>query len=154
MRLALLSPAVLAAACLLPMVPLSAQGGRPMANTKASAKATAASVLVGTWSGTATVPLGDSTIVVPVTYTFTAAGATPAGLAVVPGQGSGPISNVQREGTRVRFRVTAPEGKLLDHDGAIGTNDVIEGFVNLDNKPVAKFRITPAKAAPPKPAPR
>lgn len=150
MRLALLSPAVLTAACLLPMVPLSAQGSRPLANTKAAAKAIAAPALVGVWSGTASVPLGDSTIVVPVTYTF-AAGATPAGMAVVPGQGSGPISNVQREGSRVRFRVTAPEGKLLDHEGAIGANDVIEGFVNLDNKPVAKFRIAPARTAAPKP---
>jgi len=86
MRLALLSPAVLTAACLLPMVPLSAQGSRPLANTKAAAKATATPALVGVWSGTASVPLGDSTIVVPVTYTF-AAGATPAGMAVVPGQG-------------------------------------------------------------------
>ncbi len=157
MRLALPVPVLLAAACLLPVAPLSAQGGRPLASTKAASKEAsraAAPALAGTWSGTATVPLGDSTIVVPVTYTFAATGATPAGMAMVPGQGSGPISNVQRDGSRVRFQVTAPEGRLLDHDGAMGANSVIEGFVNLDNKPVARFRIAPAKAAPPKPAPR
>lgn len=127
---------------------------RPVANAKAATKTVAPPALAGTWSGTASVPLGDSTLVVPVTYTFAAAGATPAGMAVVPGQGSGPISNVQRDGARLRFRVTAPEGRLLDHEGTVGANEVIEGFVNLDNKPVAKFRIAPVKPGAPKPAPR
>jgi len=107
--------------------------------------------LVGIWSGSATVPLGDSTIVVPVTYTFTQTGSTVAGTAMVPGQGSGPIGNVVRDGSRLRFRVTAPEGKLLEHEGQFAGDGVIEGMVNMNNQPVAKFRITPRKAvAPPK----
>ncbi len=105
--------------------------------------------LVGIWSGSATVPLGDSTIVVPVTYTFTQTGTSVAGTAMVPGQGSGPIGNVVRDGSRLRFRVTAPEGKLLEHDGQFSGDGVIEGMVNMNNQPVAKFRITPRKAAAP-----
>ncbi len=120
--------------------PLAAQGG-PRAPA-----APAAPPLVGVWSGSATVPLGDSTVVVPVTYTFTQSGATITGTAVVPGQRSGPIANVVREGMRLRFRVTAPEGKLLEHDGAFAADGAIEGMVNMDNLPVAKFRITPRKA--------
>ena len=120
--------------------PLAAQRG-PRAPA-----APAAPPHVGVWSGSATVPLGDSTVVVPVTYTFTQAGTTITGTAVVPGQRSGPIANVVREGTRLRFRVTAPEGKLLEHDGAFGADGAIEGMVNMDNLPVAKFRITPRKA--------
>lgn len=105
--------------------------------------------LIGSWSGSATVPLGDSTIVVPVTYTFTQSGAAVAGTAMVPGQGSGPIGNVTRDGSRLRFRVTAPEGKLLEHDGQFSGDGVIEGMVNMNNQPVAKFRITPRKAPAP-----
>jgi len=105
--------------------------------------------LIGIWSGSATVPLGDSTIVVPVTYNFTQTGATIAGTAMVPGQGSGPIGNVVRDGSRLRFRVTAPEGKLLEHDGQFSGDGVIEGMVNMNNQPVAKFRISPRKAAAP-----
>ncbi len=105
--------------------------------------------LVGIWSGSATVPLGDSTIVVPVTYNFTQTGTTVAGTAMVPGQGSGPIGNVVRDGSRLRFRVTAPEGKLLEHEGQFSGDGVIEGMVNMNNQPVAKFRITPRKTAAP-----
>jgi hypothetical protein len=109
-----------------------------------SAQAPAASpTLVGSWSGTATIPLGDSTVVVPVTYTFAQTGDVISGTAVVPGKRSGPIANVVREGRRLRFRVTAPEGKLLEHDGTFGTDGAIEGMVNMDNLPVAKFRIAP-----------
>jgi hypothetical protein len=111
----------------------------------------AAPILIGSCSGTATIPLGDSTVVVPVTYTFAQSGDVISGTAVVPGKRSGPIANVVREGRRLRFRVTAPEGKLLEHDGAFGADGAIEGMVNMDNLPVAKFRITPrAPAAAPK----
>jgi hypothetical protein len=113
-----------------------------------SAASPASPTLVGNWAGTATVPVGDSTIVVPVFYTFTQAGTAIGGTAMVPGQGSGPISNVVRDGTRVRFRVTAPEGKLLEHDGVMGAVG-IEGMVNLDNLPIAKFKIAPSKTPPP-----
>ncbi len=126
---------------------LSAQ---PKAKSGASTKAATPSML-GSWSGTASVPLKDSTIVVPVFYTFTEAAGTLGGTAMVPGQGSGPITNVVRAGTRVQFRVTAPEGKLLEHDGKLGADGAIEGMVNLDNLPIAKFRIVP-KPASPKPA--
>jgi hypothetical protein len=70
---------------------------------------------------------------------------------MVPGQGTGTISQVVRDGARLRFRVTAGEGKLLEHDGVVAANGAIEGFVNLDGKPVAKFRIAPG-ALPAKPA--
>jgi hypothetical protein len=131
--------------------PLSAQARRAKANVKAKAPASAVAELpiVGTWSGRATVPLGDSTIVVPVSYTFTQTGTTIGGTAMVPGQGSGPIGNVVRDGSRLRFRVTAPEGKLLEHDGTLGADGAIEGMVNLDNQPVAKFRIAPRPATTP-----
>lgn len=105
--------------------------------------------ITGRYVGTATVPLGDSTIVVPVTYVFTGVAPAIGGTAVVPGQGSGAISNVVREGNRLRFRVLAsqPQGKgpgtVLEHDGTIAADGSIEGFVNLDGKPVAKFRIAP-----------
>ena len=97
---------------------------------------------VGAWAGTATVPLKDSTLVVPVMYTFTESSGTIGGMAMVPGQGSGAISNFVRDGARVQFRVTAPEGKLLEHDGKVGSDGAIEGMVNLDKLPIAKFRIT------------
>ncbi|WP_306522969.1 hypothetical protein [Gemmatimonas sp.] len=118
--------------------------------SKAGAPATA-SGLTGSYAGTATVPLGDSTIVVPVSYVFTGTAPAITGTAMVPGQGSGTISQVARDGARVRFRVTAGEGKLLEHDGTVAANGSIEGFVNLDGKPVAKFKIAPA-ALPAKPA--
>ena len=126
----------------------------PLAAQSKSVKAitTPAPLLVGGWSGTATVPLPDSTIVVPVLYTFTQTGSTMAGQAMVPGQGTGPISHVVLSGKQVRFRVTAPEGKLLEHDGAFGADGSIAGMVNLDNQPIAKFRIVPRKA--PAPAPK
>ncbi|WP_310569030.1 hypothetical protein [Gemmatimonas sp.] len=119
----------------------------PLAAQSKSAKAiaTPSPVLVGGWSGTATVPLPDSVIVVPVLYTFTQIGTTIAGQAMVPGQGSGPISNVVLTGKQVRFRVTAPEGKLLEHDGRFGADGNIEGMVSMDKQPIAKFKISPRK---------
>lgn len=126
--------------------PLAAQSK----SVKAAAVA-AAPVLVGGWTGTATVPLPDSVIVVPVLYTFTKVGTAIAGQAMVPGQGTGPISNVVLTGKQVRFRVTAPEGKLLEHDGTFGADGSIEGMVNMDNQPIAKFKITPRKDAKPLP---
>lgn len=137
-------------------VPVAAQS-KANGSSKSSAKSTTASPsLVGTWTGTATVPLPDSSIVVPVIYTFTQTGSTIGGTAIVPGQGSGAISNVARDGARLQFRVTAPEGRLLEHDGKVAADGTIEGVVNMDNQPLAKFKIAP-KAAPktaPKPAPR
>lgn len=109
------------------------------------AKSTDVTALVGAWSGTATIPLGDSTIVVPVTYNFSQTNGVLAGIAMVPGQGSGPIGKVVKDGDRIRFVVTAPENRLLEHDGTLSASRVIEGMVHLDNKPIAKFRITPAK---------
>ena len=125
----------------LPVLPLAAQRGGK------AAPAAAVPTLVGTWTGTATVPLKDSTIVVPVIYTFTQTAGTTAGTAMVPGQGTGPISNVVRDGAKVQFRVTAPEGKLLEHDGKFGADGAIEGMVNLDKLPIAKFRIVPKPPA-------
>ncbi|BAH38060.1 MAG TPA: hypothetical protein DGD08_06430 [Gemmatimonas aurantiaca] len=121
----------------------------------ATSKTDDASTLLGAWSGTATIPLGDSTIVVPVTYNFTQTNGALGGVAMVPGQGAGPIAKVVKDGNRLRFVVTAPENRLLEHDGTLSGASaaarVIEGMVNLDNKPIAKFRITPAKpAAPPR----
>lgn len=121
--------------------PLAAQSR----SVKAAAPASPSSTLVGGWSGTATVPLPDSVIVVPVLYTFTQSGTTIGGQAMVPGQGTGPISNVVLSGKQVRFRVTAPEGKLLEHDGTFGADGSIEGMVNMDKQPIAKFRIAPRK---------
>lgn len=97
----------------------------------------------GSYAGTATVPLRDSTLVVPVSYLFKGTAPAITGTAVVPGQGTGTISQVVRDGARVRFRVTAGEGKLLEHDGVVAASGAIEGFVNLDGQPVAKFRIAP-----------
>jgi len=105
----------------------------------------------GSYAGTATVPLGDSTLVVPVSSLFKGTAPAITGTAVVPGQGSGTITQVVRDGAMVRFRVTAGEGKLLEHDGVVAANGTIEGFVNLDGKPVAKFKIAPG-ALPAKPA--
>jgi hypothetical protein len=124
--------------------PLAAQSKSVKAAVKPAAAATTP-VLVGGWSGTATVPLPDSVIVVPVLYLFTQSGTTIAGQAMVPGQGTGPISNVVLTGKQVRFRVTAPEGKLLEHDGTFGADGSIEGMVNMDNQPIAKFKISPRK---------
>lgn len=134
---------------------LAAQTAKPKsaAGTAAtrSSPAKGAESIAGSYVGTATVQLGDSTIVVPVSYVFTGSAPAIAGTAMVPGQGTGAISNVLREGPRLRFRVTAGEGKLLEHDGTIAANGSIEGFVNLDGMPVAKFRIAPG-ALPTKPA--
>ena len=128
-------------AALLSLAATSPLAAQPKAKQKTSAKAAAPSV-VGAWAGTATVPLKDSTLVVPVMYTFTESSGTIGGMAMVPGQGSGAISNFVRDGAHVQFRVTAPEGKLLEHDGTVGSDGAIEGMVNLDKLPIAKFRIT------------
>jgi type IV secretory pathway TrbL component len=127
-----------------------AGGAKPGAGKAAGAKSGGAGLaaLQGSWNGTATVQLGDSAITVPVLYAFTTTNGATTGTATVPGQGSGPISNVLREGTRIRFRVTAPEGRLLEHDGQMSAEQVIEGMVFMDQKPLAKFRITPAKTPP------
>ena len=132
---------------IVPLLPLAAQSG-----PKSSAKAATAPTLVGTWSGTATVPLKDSTIVVPVIYTFTQTGTAIGGMAMVPGQGQGAISNVVRDAARVKWRVTAPEGRLLEHDGKFGADGSIEGMVNLDSLPIAKFKIVQKPPAPKSPA--
>ena len=56
----------------------------PLAAQSKSVKAMAAPapILIGGWSGTATVPLPDSVIVVPVLYTFTPSGTTISGQAM------------------------------------------------------------------------
>lgn len=120
--------------------PLAAQSAKRAAVPAAAALPS----LIGTWSGTATVPLPDSAIVVPVSYTFTETPSGIGGSAIVPGQGFGPISNVVRNGKNVRFRVTVKEN-LLDHDGTIAPDGTLEGIVNLKGAPVAKFRIAPKK---------
>jgi hypothetical protein len=128
--------------------PLAAQ-----ATAKSAAKGPSAAKgadISGSYAGTAMVPLGDSTIVVPVSYLFTGTAPSIGGTAMVPGQGTGSISHVVRDGQKLRFRVTAPENKLLEHDGVIAANGSIEGFVNLDNKPVAKFKIAPGALPAPK----
>lgn len=159
----LAAAALLAAApgSALPLVHLQAQGARAAAPAGArtgtggsGARGSAtkpAEGVSGSYAGTATVQLGDSTIVVPVTYQFTGTAPAITGTAMVPGQGTGAISNVVRQGATLRFRVTAGEGKLLEHSGTIAANGSIEGFVNLDGQPVAKFRIAPG-ALPAKPA--
>ncbi|MCC6244640.1 MAG: hypothetical protein IT353_17480 [Gemmatimonadaceae bacterium] len=130
---------------------LHAQSAAPKAKAGAvGAKAAVAPALAGVWTGTATVPLPDSAIVVPVIYTFTQSGTTIGGTAVVPGQGSGAISNVTRSGARLQFRVTAPENRLLEHDGTFAADGSLEGMVNMNNQPVAKFKIAPKPT--PKPA--
>ncbi len=134
--------ALLSVARPLVAVPLAAQA-KPQNNR--ATPITAGAALIGGWTGTATVPLPDSVIVVPVVYTFTQSGITISGQAMVPGQGTGPISNVVRTGKQVRFRVTAPEGRLLEHDGTFGADGSIEGMVNLDNQPIAKFKIAPRR---------
>lgn len=137
--------ALLAAGALTLAEPASAQ---PTAKSAKTAKA-AMPALVGTWTGTATVPLPDSSIVVPVIYTFTQATGAIGGTAIVPGQGSGTISNVSRDGARLQFRVTAPEGRLLEHDGKFGADGSVEGVVNMDNQPIATFKIAPKRPAKP-----
>ena len=116
-----------------------------------------AAALVGTWVGSVTVPFGDSSIVAPVSYTFVTAPSGLGGTAMVPGQGSGTISNVVRTGARVQFRVTVAAAtaaaagatstgpKLLEHDAKLGADGALEGLVNLAGQPVAKFKITPKK---------
>jgi hypothetical protein len=139
---------VVAALC---SVPAGAQTSTPKSAARGTpaAKAATAPTLTGVWTGTATVPLPDSAIVVPVIYTFSQTGTTIGGTAIVPGQGSGAISNVMRSGARLQFRVTAPENRLLEHDGTFAADGSIEGMVNMNNQPVAKFKIAPKPAAKP-----
>lgn len=137
-RWASLSLAV--AAAFLLAVALPAAANAQAAKTTRASAAAKLPTLVGTWTGTATVPLADSSIVVPVTYTFTESAAGIAGMAMVPGQGMGPISNVVRDGSSVKFRVTVDKN-ILEHDGKIGSDGMFEGMVNMNNLPVAKFKI-------------
>lgn len=118
------------------------------ASAGTSAVASAARPLTGQWAGTVTVKLGDSTIVAPVFYTFVDSAGATGGSAMVPGQGTGPISNYARTGEMIRFRVTAKQAekiRLLEHEGTLGADGALEGMVSLDSKPVAKFRIAPKK---------
>jgi hypothetical protein len=139
---------VVGIAALAGVQPLAAQPSSKPSAKKSSAAASAPSV-IGSWSGKATVPLPDSAIVVPVFYTFTEIAGAIGGTAMVPGQGTGPISNVVRTGNRVQFRVTAPENRLLEHDGTFTADGAIEGMVQLNKQPVATFRILPKPAAKP-----
>jgi hypothetical protein len=147
--------AFLFAASLIRVAPLVAQatqssGSSAKSASKATSKPTTdVRAVIGSWSGKATVPLPDSAIVVPVFYTFTETAGAIGGTAMVPGQGSGPISNVVRSGNRVQFRVTAPENRLLEHDGTLGADGAIEGMVQLNKQPVATFRILPKPPAKP-----
>lgn len=141
-------------AVLLPLLAAVTLSFAAPAGAQQKAASVDAASLVGTWTGTATVPLGDSTIVVPVSYTFTKTGTAVGGMAMVPGQGQGTIANVVRDAARVRFRVTVKDNEGLDrhleHDGTVGAEGAIEGMVNFDSKPVAKFSIKPVKTAPSK----
>ncbi len=130
--------------------PLAAQrSAKPSAKSKAKQPVqVVAPSLIGTWMGTATVPLPDSVITVPVLYTFVQNANMIGGTAFVPGQGSGAVSNVVRAGARIRFRVSAPEGRMLDHDGMFAADGSIEGMVNLNNQPIAKFKIRPKPKTP------
>lgn len=129
-----------------------AQPAAKAATKSRSMPGATAPALTGSYAGTATVQLGDSTIVVPVSYVFTGTPPATSGTAMVPGQGTGTISQVVRDGAKLRFRVTAGEGKLLEHDGVVAANGAIEGFVNLDGKPVAKFKIAPGTLPAARPA--
>lgn len=139
---------------------LEAQQKQSAAKPPAAAAPASVQALVGTWMGIGTVQLGDSTIKVPVSYTFTQGASGIAGTAMVPGQGSGVISNVTRNGSRVQFRVTVTpaavqratqgattpaEPTILEHDGTIGADGALDGMVNLKGQPLAKFRISPKK---------
>lgn len=135
---------------LLTLAALPGTAAQAQAQSRNGAKAPTAPTIAGSYVGTATVPLGDSTIVVPVSYVFTGTAPAIGGTAMVPGQGTGTISQVVRTGATLRFRVTAGEGKLLEHEGVVAPGGTIEGMVNLDGKPVAKFRIAPGVLPAPK----
>lgn len=128
-----------------------AQTSKPASKAARTGKSAAqppVRVLAGQWAGTVTVKLGDSTIVAPVFYTFVDSAGATTGTAMVPGQGTGPISNYARTGDTIRFRVTAKQAeklRLLEHQGTLDAGGALEGMVTLDNKPVAKFRIAPKK---------
>lgn len=127
----------------------------PALSQKPAAKPAGTASLAGSWVGTVTVPLGDSAIVAPVTYTFVAGADGLGGSALVPGQGAGTISNVVRTGTRVQFRVTVTSvaapgaaqaaARKLEHDATLGADGTLEGLVNLDGLPMAKFKVAPKK---------
>lgn len=117
-----------------------------------AAKGHSRAALAGAWAGTVSVQIGDSTINAPVMYTFVDNAGATSGTAMVPGQGTGPVSNVVRDGANVKFRVTAKrmeQGKevprLLEHVGTIGSDGAMNGVVTMDGKLVAKFRIAPKK---------
>jgi len=114
----------------------SAQGG-----TARTTQQPAQPSLIGTWIGTATIPLPDSALVVPVTYTFTQGPQGITGTAFVPGQGTGPISAVVRDSTKIRFKLETPQG-IVDHEGTFQADGSIKGMIYLDKQPVAEFRIT------------
>lgn len=124
--------------------------GAPAAKAAKAQGALKAASVAGQYAGTVTVQLGDSTIVAPVFYTFADSAGATVGSAMVPGQGTGPVSHFVRTGDAVRFRVTAKQAdklRLLEHDAKVAADGVMEGMVNLDGKPVAKFRIVPKKDA-------
>jgi len=121
--------------------------------TKAGQAALAA--LVGTWTGTASIPLKDTSLVLPVTYTFTEGPTGITGTGFVPGQGGGPITGIVRDSTHIRFTVTAtqtpargappPVPSVLEHEGTVLKDGSMEGMINLNKLPVAKFVIRKQK---------
>jgi hypothetical protein len=100
----------------------------------------AAPSLIGTWTGTATIPLADSAMVVPVSYTFTQGQGTIGGTATVPGQQSGPITAVVRDSSKVTFRVTVPQG-ALEHEAKFAADGSLEGSVSLNNLRLATIKL-------------
>lgn len=98
---------------------------------------------MGTWTGTASVPLTpDSALTVPVAYTFTqTAGGALAGTAFVPGQGTGPVSDIVRESGKIRFNVVVPQGTLR-HEAALAGGSM-EGTISLNGKVIARFKVLP-----------
>ncbi len=123
------------------------------AQNRPATAATTAEQLIGSWNGTASIPLGDSTVNVPIVYTFTSANGSISGTATVPGMGTGKISNIVPNGSRISFRLTVPASiaasagatgqgdRQLDHEGTLSADGTIDGMINYDAKPVAKFRI-------------
>jgi hypothetical protein len=157
LRLALLAAAV-SVGISAPALAQSAPKAKPGSTASKSSSAAALKPIAGTWVGTATVPMPDTSIVVPVFYTFVDGPDGVTGSAMVPGQGNGPISNVVRSGDNIRFRVTVKQTTkegvektaLLEHDAKLAADGAIEGMVNFENKPVAKIRIMQNKPAPKK----
>lgn len=132
------------------LLAFSALPVRAQAQAKSSSPAAAKSdttPLIGTWMGLVTVSINDTTLQVPVSYTFTQTSSGIAGTAVVPGQGQGAINSVEREGSRVRFRVTVTTNdatRQLHHEGTLN-GTTFEGAVHMDAQLVAKFKLSPAR---------